>query len=236
MVPCFRLQISGAQRSSPPVSNGLLPPQVKSGRGTTAGMVLNMIKDDEIAISSPKGRLGTAAGDVAFSKGKENLTVSSLLGDSSNQGLGQAAMKKVLEKKVDGLEKKGAMLKELVVIPVSILDQAFASIANDATTKAYVLVLCDDNKIISKTITLMVDGESFLIKVLEEEWPMDPDWWLAGEWRSSDTSLEVSDTDFNNSNGRYSVGDDAVVMAADYAETEVESKLCLNRILFQFLN
>ncbi|GKV16357.1 hypothetical protein SLEP1_g27010 [Rubroshorea leprosula] len=71
---------SWAQRSSPPVSNGMLPPQVKSGSGTTAGMVLNMIEDVEIAISSRKGQLGTAAGDVAFSKGKENLTVSSLLG------------------------------------------------------------------------------------------------------------------------------------------------------------
>lgn len=32
-----------------------------------------MVKDVEIAISSRKGRTGTAAGDVAFPKGKENL-------------------------------------------------------------------------------------------------------------------------------------------------------------------
>jgi ethylene-insensitive protein 2 len=36
-------------------------------------MLLELIKDVEIAISSRKGRTGTAAGDVAFPKGKENL-------------------------------------------------------------------------------------------------------------------------------------------------------------------
>ncbi|XP_015631437.1 protein ETHYLENE-INSENSITIVE 2-like isoform X2 [Oryza sativa Japonica Group] len=44
-----------------------------SGTFTTAGMILEMIKDVEQAISSRKGRSGTAAGDVAFPKGKENL-------------------------------------------------------------------------------------------------------------------------------------------------------------------
>lgn len=36
-------------------------------------MLLDMIKDVEMAISCRKGRTGTAAGDVAFPKGKENL-------------------------------------------------------------------------------------------------------------------------------------------------------------------
>ncbi|XP_008787796.1 protein ETHYLENE-INSENSITIVE 2 isoform X2 [Phoenix dactylifera] len=40
---------------------------------TTASMILEIIKDVEIAISGRKGRTGTAAGDVAFPKGKENL-------------------------------------------------------------------------------------------------------------------------------------------------------------------
>uniref|UniRef100_A0A5B6ZWQ5 Putative ethylene-insensitive protein 2 n=1 Tax=Davidia involucrata TaxID=16924 RepID=A0A5B6ZWQ5_DAVIN len=78
MTPCFCLQIPVArqQRSSPPISNGSLPPPVKQGsRGkcTTAAMVLEIIKDVELAISCRKGRTGTAAGDVAFPKGKENL-------------------------------------------------------------------------------------------------------------------------------------------------------------------
>ncbi|KAA8516552.1 hypothetical protein F0562_016942 [Nyssa sinensis] len=78
MTPCFCLQIPVAhqQRSSPPISNGSLPPPVKQGnRGkcTTGAMLLEIIKDVELAISCRKGRTGTAAGDVAFPKGKENL-------------------------------------------------------------------------------------------------------------------------------------------------------------------
>ncbi|OIW11195.1 hypothetical protein TanjilG_28286 [Lupinus angustifolius] len=77
MVPCFCLQVpvSHQQKSSPPQSNGMLPPTSKPGRGkyTTASMLLEVVKDVEIAISTRKGRSGTAAGDVAFPKGKENL-------------------------------------------------------------------------------------------------------------------------------------------------------------------
>lgn len=77
MSPCFCLQLPAMhqQRSSPPLSNGILPPASKPGRGkcTTATMLVDIIKDVEIAISCRKGRTGTAAGDVAFPKGKENL-------------------------------------------------------------------------------------------------------------------------------------------------------------------
>jgi ethylene-insensitive protein 2 len=53
----------------------MLPPASKPGRGkcTTSAVLLDIIKDVEIAISCRKGRTGTAAGDVAFPKGKENL-------------------------------------------------------------------------------------------------------------------------------------------------------------------
>ncbi|OWM69708.1 hypothetical protein CDL15_Pgr025557 [Punica granatum] len=79
MSPCFCLQIpaSSFQQQSTTLtgSNGQLPPTSKPGRGkcTTAPMLLDVIKDVEIAVSSRKGRTGTAAGDVAFPKGKENL-------------------------------------------------------------------------------------------------------------------------------------------------------------------
>ncbi|KAL0344643.1 UNVERIFIED_CONTAM: Ethylene-insensitive protein 2 [Sesamum radiatum] len=77
MAPCFCLQLTvGEQpKPSPPISNGSLPPHSKPGRGkfTTAAMLLDIIKDVESAISCRKGRTGTAAGDVAFPKGKENL-------------------------------------------------------------------------------------------------------------------------------------------------------------------
>lgn len=36
-------------------------------------MILDIIKDVEIAVAGRKGRTGTAAGDIAFPKGKENL-------------------------------------------------------------------------------------------------------------------------------------------------------------------
>ncbi|KAL7195564.1 hypothetical protein ACSBR1_035734 [Camellia fascicularis] len=78
MTPCFCLQIPASyqQRSSPPpISNESLPPPATHGKGkcTTAATLLDIIKDVELAISYRKGRTGTAAGDVAFPKGKENL-------------------------------------------------------------------------------------------------------------------------------------------------------------------
>lgn len=76
MTACFCLQIpTSHQRASPPSGNGMLPPAAKPGRGkcTTAVTLLDLIKDVEMAISCRKGRTGTAAGDVAFPKGKENL-------------------------------------------------------------------------------------------------------------------------------------------------------------------
>ncbi|KAF2312118.1 hypothetical protein GH714_028111 [Hevea brasiliensis] len=75
--PCFCLQLSAAyqRRSSPPVTNGMLLPAAKPRRRecTTAATLLELIKDVETAISGRKGRSGTAAGDIAFPKGKENL-------------------------------------------------------------------------------------------------------------------------------------------------------------------
>jgi ethylene-insensitive protein 2 len=43
------------------------------GSFTTAAAILDVIKGVEQAVSARKGRSGTAAGDVAFPKGKENL-------------------------------------------------------------------------------------------------------------------------------------------------------------------
>nr|GEY50070.1 ethylene-insensitive protein 2-like [Tanacetum cinerariifolium] len=75
--PCFCLQLPDSYRrmSSPPKSINTLPPLVKPNRGkcTTASGLLDIVKDVETAITCRKGGPGTAAGDVAFSKGKENL-------------------------------------------------------------------------------------------------------------------------------------------------------------------
>ncbi|CDY10393.1 BnaCnng02940D [Brassica napus] len=59
MTPCFCLQIPASQQ--------------RASKCTTAVTLLDLIKDVEISISCRKGRTGTAAGDVAFPKGKENL-------------------------------------------------------------------------------------------------------------------------------------------------------------------
>ncbi|KAF5955236.1 hypothetical protein HYC85_008092 [Camellia sinensis] len=107
VTPCFCLQIPVVyqQRLSPPISNGILPPPAtKQGKGkcTTAAMLLDTIKDVEIAISCRKGRSGTAAGDVAFPKGKENLAsvlkrykrrLSNKLGDTHEGGGGSGSLK-----------------------------------------------------------------------------------------------------------------------------------------------
>ncbi|KAG4916340.1 hypothetical protein JHK87_053897 [Glycine soja] len=71
--PCFCLQVQ--RKLSPHLSNGMLPPTTKPGQGkyTTASTLLELIKEVELAISGRNGRTGTAAGDVAFPKGKENL-------------------------------------------------------------------------------------------------------------------------------------------------------------------
>ncbi|XP_077250722.1 ethylene-insensitive protein 2.2-like [Tasmannia lanceolata] len=76
--PCFCLQVSGGtvgKRSGPLLSDGIsfTIGKLNQGRTTTASMLLDLIKDVEAAVSGRKGRTGTAAGDVAFPKGKENL-------------------------------------------------------------------------------------------------------------------------------------------------------------------
>ncbi|KAL5709952.1 Ethylene-insensitive protein 2 [Ranunculus cassubicifolius] len=77
MAPCLCVEMASRKSSPPPppANGGQLPPTAKPGKGkcTTASTVLEMIKDVEIAVSCRKGRTGTAAGDVAFPKGKENL-------------------------------------------------------------------------------------------------------------------------------------------------------------------
>ncbi|XP_042510313.1 LOW QUALITY PROTEIN: ethylene-insensitive protein 2-like [Macadamia integrifolia] len=75
--PCFCLEVPvlNSRRSSPPQSNGLLSPSGKpvKVKCTSATTLLDVIKEVENAVSCRKGRTGTAAGDVAFPKGKENL-------------------------------------------------------------------------------------------------------------------------------------------------------------------
>ncbi|GKV32445.1 hypothetical protein SLEP1_g41054 [Rubroshorea leprosula] len=50
--------------------------------------------------------------------------------------------------------------------------------------EGWVLIMCEKRAKISATIHLKVGNEAFPIEVAEEEWRMDPDWWLAGEQRN----------------------------------------------------
>ncbi|EPS70151.1 hypothetical protein M569_04610, partial [Genlisea aurea] len=76
--PCFCLELpagggNGNNNGYPRRSDPVLPRTTGSGKFTTAATLLEIVRDVEVAISSRKGRTGTAAGDVAFPKGKENL-------------------------------------------------------------------------------------------------------------------------------------------------------------------
>lgn len=72
---CLQIPVTHVKRSGLLLPNGLQSTSGKLGRKqtTSASMLLDLIKDVEAAISCRKGRIGTAAGDVAFPKGKENL-------------------------------------------------------------------------------------------------------------------------------------------------------------------
>ncbi|KAK7396573.1 hypothetical protein VNO78_17670 [Psophocarpus tetragonolobus] len=75
LAPCFCLQVQQKLSPHPHLWNGMLPSTAILGQGkcTTASKLLELIRDVELAISSRKGRTGTAAGDVAFPMGKENV-------------------------------------------------------------------------------------------------------------------------------------------------------------------
>ncbi|GLT98876.1 hypothetical protein SLE2022_163510 [Rubroshorea leprosula] len=64
-----------------------------------------------------------------------------------------------------------------------------------------VLILCETRGKVTATIILKVGGEAYPIEVVEEEWRMDPDWWLAGErWNPiAETNSEYSRDDGSES-------------------------------------
>lgn len=72
-------------------------------------MLLDIVKDVELAISCRKGRTGTAAGDVAFPKGKENLAsvLKRYKRRFSNKSVGEKAV--VCQEVGHGLRKIGGV-------------------------------------------------------------------------------------------------------------------------------
>ncbi|PKA56983.1 Ethylene-insensitive protein 2 [Apostasia shenzhenica] len=72
---CIDMSVKCLTNFNSQLKNWTPPVVEKRGESslTTASMILELIKDVETAVSGRKGRTGTAAGDVAFPKGKENL-------------------------------------------------------------------------------------------------------------------------------------------------------------------
>ncbi|CAA7408877.1 unnamed protein product [Spirodela intermedia] len=72
--PCLNIPAAFKKAARAPMPNGtLLVGGTGRGTCTSAIKVLEIIKVVETAISGRRGRTGTAAGDIAFPKGKENL-------------------------------------------------------------------------------------------------------------------------------------------------------------------
>ncbi|GKU89268.1 hypothetical protein SLEP1_g3431 [Rubroshorea leprosula] len=79
----------------------------------------------------------------------------------------------------------GGLIGEVILVDEDTKSKSFLC-------EGRVLILCETRAKISASILLKVGHEAFPIEVAEEEWRMDPDWWLAGE-RRNPTSESVSE-------------------------------------------
>ncbi|GKV53234.1 hypothetical protein SLEP1_g59770, partial [Rubroshorea leprosula] len=79
---------------------------------------------------------------------------------------------------------------------------------------------------------LQIEGEVFPVTVEEEEWRMDPDWWLAGERRNpaTESDSEASSDGYNNCqlNEDGFLGDEVADLAEDRAPTALDVHGSLN--------
>ncbi|GLT79033.1 hypothetical protein SLA2020_505430 [Shorea laevis] len=71
----------------------------------------------------------------------------------------------------------GSLMGEVILVDEDTRSKSFLC-------EGRVLILSAEKNKISTTICLRVDEEDFQVAVSEEEWRMDPDWWLAGERRN----------------------------------------------------
>ncbi|GLU17751.1 hypothetical protein SLE2022_341070 [Rubroshorea leprosula] len=72
----------------------------------------------------------------------------------------------------------GGLIGEVILVDEDTKSKSFLC-------EGRVLILCETRAKISASILLKVGNEAFPIEVAEEEWRMDPDWWLARERRNS---------------------------------------------------
>ncbi|GLT95391.1 hypothetical protein SLE2022_130750 [Rubroshorea leprosula] len=120
----------------------------------------------------------------------------------------------------------GGLIGEVILVDEDTRSKSFLC-------EGRVLILSEEKSKISATIALKVDGMVFPIAVQEEEWRMDPDWWLAGERRNPvvESDSEYSDDGYSEStfNENGFSGDDGAVLAAECAATERGSNLILQK-------
>ncbi|GKV04538.1 hypothetical protein SLEP1_g16691 [Rubroshorea leprosula] len=131
--------------------------------------------------------------------------------------------------------KLGSIIGEVILVDEDTRSKSFLC-------KGKVLILSAEKRKISTTICLRVDGEDFPIAVSEEEWRMDPDWWLAEECRNPTTqpSSEYSSSkdeegddgysDLNlNFNGNGFLCEDGRKLAENHVVTDLVSYKVLSR-------
>ncbi|GLU01785.1 hypothetical protein SLE2022_190690 [Rubroshorea leprosula] len=68
----------------------------------------------------------------------------------------------------------GGLIGEVILVDEDTKSKSFLC-------EGRVLILSMEKTKISTIVMLQIDGEVFPVTVEEEEWRMDPDWWLAGE-------------------------------------------------------
>ncbi|GKV01451.1 hypothetical protein SLEP1_g14002 [Rubroshorea leprosula] len=120
----------------------------------------------------------------------------------------------------------GGLIGEVILVDEDTRSKSFLC-------EGRVLILSEEKSKISTSISLIVDGKAFPITVQEEEWRMDPDWWLAGERRNPvvESDSENSEDGFSEStfNENGFLGDDGAVLAEDGAATERDSNFLLQK-------
>ncbi|GLU21016.1 hypothetical protein SLE2022_371820 [Rubroshorea leprosula] len=116
----------------------------------------------------------------------------------------------------------GGLIGEVILVDEDTKSKSFLC-------EGRVLILSNEKHKISTIVSLLIDGQVFPVTVEEEEWQMDPDWWLAGEWRNPATESDSEDSsDGYNLNEDGFLGDDVAELAEERAATALDVHAGLN--------
>ncbi|GKV09841.1 hypothetical protein SLEP1_g21281 [Rubroshorea leprosula] len=119
----------------------------------------------------------------------------------------------------------GGLIGEVILVDEDTKSKSFLC-------EGRVLILSTEKTKVSTIVKLQIDGEDFPVTVEEEEWRMDPDWWLVGERRNpaSDSDSEASSDGYNNCqlNEDGFLGDEVADLAEDRAATSLDVHVSLN--------